>query len=799
MLKNYLKIAFRSLFRNRFSSIINIGGLAIGMTVAILIGLWISDELSYDKYHDNYDRIAQVWEQQTVNGTISTFTYMPFAIGKLLRTEYAADFKYVVMASQAGQNILSLGANNFGRNGMFMEADAPKMLTLKMLEGTRDGLDDPHSILLSASTAKAIFGNKPATGSVLRLGSKYDVKVTGVYEDLPLNTTLHDIEFIVPWELYITTAGWIKDSESHWDNNDFNVFVQLAGHADFAAVSKKIVNCKQDRVEPQFKKYQTKVVLNPMQDWHLRSNWDNNGKKAGGPIEYVWLFGIIGIFVLILACINFMNLSTARSERRAREVGIRKTIGSLRRQIIGQFYSESLVIVIAAFAVAILLVQLSLPFFNDVAGKKMTIPYADPVFWILCLGFTFASALIAGSYPALYLSSFSPIKVLKGSFKAGQSASLPRKVLVVIQFTISIVLAIGTVIVYNQVQYARNRPIGYDRQGLMMISMRTSDFYGKFGALSDALKSTGAVKEFAESHSPLNAAWSINDQFAWPGSDPNAPDEFNTIWVTHDFGKAVGWQFTAGRDFSRDYPTDTTAVIANEAAIKFMGLKDPIGKTIKWGISGTAKNYRLIGVIKDMVLESPFEPVRQAFYFLDYNNVNWMILKLNPNKSASSSIANIQAVFKKFIPSAPFEYSFADSEFAAKFATEEKIGKLSSVFATLAIFISCLGLFGLASFVAEQRTKEMGVRKVLGASVLNVWKLLTGDFVMLVGISLLIAIPLAWYCMHQWLQSYSYRTGMPWWIFAAAAAGALGVTILTVSFQAMRAAFANPVKSLRSE
>jgi len=333
----------------------------------------------------------------------------------------------------------------------------------------------------------------------------------------------------------------------------------------------------------------------------------------------------------------------------------------------------------------------------------------------------------------------------------------------------------------------------------MMISMRTSAFYGQFGALSDALKSSGAVKEFAESHSPLNAAWSINDQFAWPGSDPNAPDQFNTVWVTHDFGKAVGWQFIAGRDFSRDYSTDTAAVIANEAAVKAMGLKDPIGTTIKWGLGKDARNYRLIGVIKDMVMESPFEPVRQGFFFLDYNNVNWMILKLNPNRSAKSSIATIQAVFKKFIPSAPFEYTFADSEFAAKFATEEKIGKLSSIFATLAIFISCLGLFGLASFVAEQRTKEMGVRKVLGASVLNVWKLLTGNFLMLVGISLLIAIPLAYYCMHQWLQSYSYRTGMPWWIFAAAAAGALMLTIITVSFQAVRAAFANPVKSLRSE
>jgi ABC-type antimicrobial peptide transport system permease subunit len=778
---------------------INIGGLAVGITVALLIGLWIADELNYDKYHKNYDRIAQLWEQQTVNGNISTFKYMPIPLGKQLKTDYAGDFKQVVLSSTPGIAILTVGAQHFDRNGLYMDVDAPEMFTLEMLAGTRDGLKDPHSILLSASTAKAIFGDKPAIGNRVTIGTNLAVKVTGVYADLPENTTLHDVAFIAPWDLYLANNNWVRNSQNQWDNNSFFIYVQLADNARPETVAKKIVDYKQAHVDPVDKKYQTKLVLNSMSDWHLRSHWDENGVRTGGAIQYLWLFGFIGLFVLILACINFMNLSTARSERRAREVGIRKTVGSLRSQIIAQFYSESLLVVAIAFALSLGLVELSLPFFNDLAGKKMSIPFGNPVFWILCISFTLASGIVAGSYPALYLSSFNPVKVLKGTFKAGRLASLPRKVLVVVQFTISIVLAIGTMVVYLQVRYTRNRPVGYDRTGLMMVSMRTSDFYGKYDLLGNALKSSGAVTDFAESHSPLHALWSNSDGFSWPGSDPEVPNEFGTDWVTHDFGKTVGWQFTAGRDFSRDFKTDSTAVIANETAIRYMGLKNPIGTTITWGIGKDAKRLTIIGVIKDMLMESPFDPVKQTIYFLDYNNVNWMVLKLNPNAGAAASIAKVETIFKKYIPAAPFDYTFADSEFAVKFAAEQRIGKLSTFFASLAIFISCLGLFGLASFVAEQRTKEIGVRKILGASVGSVWKLLTMDFVMLVVISLVLAIPLAWLGMNAWLHTYTYRTGIPWYIFAAAAAGALALTIATVSFQAIKAGLINPVRSLRSE
>ncbi|HSZ84736.1 MAG TPA: FtsX-like permease family protein, partial [Puia sp.] len=420
-------------------------------------------------------------------------------------------------------------------------------------------------------------------------------------------------------------------------------------------------------------------------------------------------------------------------------------------------------------------------------------------FWIAGLSFSFVTGIIAGSYPALYLSSFQPIKVLKGTFKVGRLAAIPRKVLVVMQFSISLVLIIGTIVVYDQIQFSKDRPIGYNRNGLMMIRMKTPDFYGKFDLLENELKNSGAVEQMAESHSPLTGVYLSNNGFSWPQQDPGLDEDFETIWVTHDFGKTVSWQLKEGRDFSKDFKSDSSAIILNESAVKYMGLKNPVGTIVKWGTDATAKNYKVIGVIKDMLMESPYDAIRQTIYFMDYDNVNWIILKLNPNKSATQSIAQVESVFKKYIPSVPFDYKFADKEFASKFAAEERIGKLSTFFAALAIFISCLGLFGLASFVAEQRTKEIGVRKVLGASLFNLWRLLSKDFLLLVVISLLIAIPISYYFMSNWLLHYIYRTNISWWVFGISGVGAMLITLLTVSFQAIKAAVANPVKSLRTE
>jgi putative ABC transport system permease protein len=798
MIKNYFTIAWRNLRSNRVSSVINIGGLAVGMAVALLIGLWIYDELSFDKYHKNYDRIGQVIQFQTFNGNISDQDAIPYPLGDELRNHYGSNFKYVVMASWEGDHIISLGDKNLSEHGIFMEPGAPAMLTLNMLKGNYGGLNSMNSILLSSSAARAIFGNEDPVNKLLKIDNKLNVKVTGVYEDLPHNTKFAELAFIAPWDLYVSAEKWIQNSKTQWGNNSFQLFAQITDHTDFNTVNRKIVRAKLDKVPPEDKKYNSIISLHPMRDWHLRSHW-KNGEQQGGLIEYVWMFGLVGVFVLLLACINFMNLSTARSEKRAKEVGIRKAIGSLRGQLVKQFYSESLLVAGFAFVLSILLVVSVLPWFNDVANKKMVMPWTNPLFWIAGLLFSFMTGIVAGSYPALYLSSFNPVKVLKGTFRAGRLASLPRKILVVLQFTISLALIAGTVIVYSQIQYSKNRPIGYSRNGLMMIEMKSPDFYGKFDLLRTALKSNAAIEELAESSSPLTGVWSNNGGFSWEGKDPSLDADFGTIWITHEFGKTVGWQFKEGRDFSRDFGTDSLAVVINESAVKFMGVKNPVGMMIKWGDDAKAKSFKVIGVIKDMLMQSPYTAVKQTMFFLDAENANWIILKMNPNKSARESITKIEAAFKKYIPSAPFDYKFADTVFAEKFAAEERIGKLATFFAALAIFISCLGLFGLASFVAEQRTKEIGVRKVLGATVTNLWGLLSKDFVFLVLISCFIATPLAWYCMSKWLLKYEYHTHISWWVFIASALGAMMITIATVSFQAIKAALANPVRSLRTE
>jgi putative ABC transport system permease protein len=798
MLKNYFKVAWRNLIRNRTSSFINIGGLAIGLSVSMLIGLWIWDELSFNKDFDNFERIAKVFQHETSNGKVNTFSAMPFPIGEELRTHYGNNFKYVVMSSWMEDHIISAGEKNLSRKGMYMQSEAPHMLSLNMTLGSRDALKDPHSVLITESTAKAIFGDADPMNKQMRIDNKLDVKVAGVYKDLPRNSEFADLEFIAPWDLYITSEKWILLDNDRWDNCSFQVFAQIADHTDFKTVNRNIADSKFKRDRPVDKQYKTKIFLHPMSDWHLRSQWDN-GVLSGGAIEYVKLFSIIGAFVLLLACINFMNLSTARSEKRAREVGVRKAVGSLRKNLVTQFYVESLLVVLCSFGLCLLLAELFLPWFNHMAAKNMVIPWKNYIFWIFCLGFCLFTTIIAGSYPALYLSSFQPVKVLKGSFRTGKYSTMPRKMLVILQFTISIALIIGTIIVYNQIRYTRNRPIGYDRDGLMMIRMKSPDFYGKFGVLKTELENSGAVVQFAESSGPVTDITSSGDGYSWDGKDPNLNGELANVWVTHDYGKTVGWQFQAGRDFSREYKTDSTAVVINEAAAKFMGVKDPVGKYIRWAGDNQTFTYTVIGVAKDMIMESPYDPVRPTIYFMDYDNVNWIDLKLNPNKSATASISKIEAVFKKLIPSAPFDYKFADAEFANKFTSETRVGKLSAVFAVLAIFISCLGLFGLASFVAEQRTKEIGVRKVLGASVFSLWKLLSKDFVMLILISIVIVTPVSWYFMHRWLQNYQYRTEISGWVFALAGISAIFITLITVSYQSIKAALLNPTRSLKAE
>lgn len=795
MLKNYFKIAFRNLVKQKGYSFINIAGLSTGMGVAILIGLWIWDELSYDKYHKNYGRIAQVWQNNIYNGNVQSQMANPYQMAEEIRNNFGSDFKYVLQASWNNTHILTVGEKKFNKDGYYFEPQVTEMLSLKMLKGTRDGLKDPYSILLSESTAKAYFGDADPMNQLMRINNKHDVKVTGVYEDLPYNTFFRNMNYLLPWDLYIISNEWIKKMENPWGSNFTQTFAQLADHADMEKVSVKIKNVKFNKLKDEGdRKYKPVVFLHPMSQWHLRSEF-KNGANIGGRIEFVWLFGIIGVFVLLLACINFMNLSTARSEKRAKEVGIRKSIGSVRGQLISQFFSESLVLTFLAFVVALLFVQLMLPAFNQVADKKLILPWLSPMFWVAGISFSLLTGIIAGSYPALYLSSFNPVQVLKGTFRVGRFASIPRKVLVVLQFTVSVTLIIGTIIVFNQIQFAKNRPIGYDRNALINIFMSTSDIHKHFEAVRNELKSTGAVIEMAESGSPVTSVWNSNGGFDWKGKDPALAVDFPNNPITHEYGKTVGWQFKEGRDFSRELATDSSGFVINEAAAKFLGFKNTLDETLMW----EGKPFAIIGIIKDMVIESPYEPARPSLFHISKDEGNVLLLKLNTAMNSRDALGQVETVFKKYNPDAPFEYKFVDEEYARKFGDEERVGKLASFFAALAIFISCLGIFGLASFVAEQKAKEIGVRKVLGASVFTLWKMLSRDFVLLVIISFLIASLLSFYAMNNWLLKYEYRTDISWWVFATAGAGALVITLATVSYQAIKAALANPVNSLRSE
>jgi putative ABC transport system permease protein len=796
MFKNYLIIAWRNLVKNKGYSAINIGGLAVGMAAAMLIGLWIYDEISYNKSFKNYRSLAQVMQHETFNNERGTTQSVPMPLIGELKDKYGSNFKHLAMASWQGDHILSFSDKKVTVEGNFMGAEIPEMLSLRMLKGNYDALKDPHSILLSATTAKAIFGEEDAVNKLIKIDNEHDVKVTGVYEDISNSTDFKKLHFIAPWDLYFNASKWVQDAlnENQWDNNSFQLFAQIADNTSFKSLNKKIEKVKLNKVGPGEKKFNPAIFLHPISDWHLRSNWEG-GVQTGGLIEYVWLFGIVGVFILLLACINFMNLSTARSEKRAREVGIRKAVGSARGQLIKQFFGESLLVVMVSFWGSCVIIALSLPWFNQVTEKQITFPYTQTTFWALSVLFVLITGFLAGSYPAFYLSSFNPVKVLKGTFRAGRFAALPRKVLVVMQFTVSVALIIGTMLVSRQIQYTRDRPLGYDSNGIMMVQMRSPEFYGKLDLLRGELKSNGVITEMASSSSPLNQTWNNTSGFSWAGKDPNLVADFATFRVTHEFGKTVGWEFTKGRDFSREHRTDSAAMILNEAAVKFMNIKTPLGATIEYHGS----NYTIVGVVKDMLTESPYEPIKQAVYLISYNNVRWFHIKLNPAKPVKTSLASIESAFKKYIPSAPFEYQFADEAFDEKFSDEERISKLTTLFAILAIFISCLGLFGLTSFVAEQRRKEIGIRKISGATVFNLWKLLSKDFFVLVLLSCVIASPIAYYYLNGWLQNYQYRTDIGWGVFAIAMGLALMITILTVSYQAIKAALANPVIALRND
>jgi putative ABC transport system permease protein len=794
MIRNYFTIAWRNIFKNKVYSAINIVGLASGMAVAMIIGLWIYDETSANKHFKNYETIYRVMMHQTFDGVRYSQQALPFPIGDELKSEFP-DFKGVAMCDWGQAHSLIYGDKKISKFGHFIGEDAINMFSIKIIDGDKNPLHEPYSIVLTDETAKILFGKENAVGKLLKLDNQTNLKVTAVVAKQPKNSSL-GFDYLLPWQLMEPLYSWIKlYHKTNWGNNSWQAFIQLNDNASFASVNSKLKNIviKHFSDENTLKHIRPEVFIHPMAKWRLYSDFEN-GKNTGGFIKYVRMFGILGLIVLLIACINFMNLSTARSEKRAKEVGVRKAVGSGRGQLISQFLSESMLISLLAFIVALGIVILVLPYFNKLTDKDMSLQMANPLFWVVMFVFTLITGLLAGSYPAFYLSSFSPVRVLKGNLKVGRGSSLPRKILVVLQFASSVVLMIGTIIINQQIQFGKNSPIGFNNKGL--ISVFWSDDIGKnFAVIRQELLNTGAVLSICKSNSPPSEIYSNNNGWEWKGSQPvEKSTVFSTIATAYDYTSTLGIKLIEGRDFSREY-ADSNAVILNQAAVKRMRLKNPVGAPLKWN----DKPMTVIGVIPDIQMESPYRPISPLTIIFSEGWVGYVDIRINPNVSMSRAIALMKPIFDRYNPSFPFEYQFADEEYAKKFNYEELVGNLAAIIAVLAIFISCLGLFGLASFTAEQRVKEIGVRKVLGASVLNLWQLLSKDFVILVLISCAIAIPVAGYFMNEWLKSYVYKTSIGLGVFILVVGVSLIITLITVSFQAVRAAIANPVKSLRTE
>jgi putative ABC transport system permease protein len=789
MIKNYFKIAWRNIINNKVYSAINILGLAAGMAVALLIALWVNNEFSYDRFLPDSDRLYQVRRNFNSNGETLTFSSTSLKLANALRNNYP-EIEYVAPTDGIGSHGLMVGDKKLYLNGPQVGSDFLKMFKYTMLQGNAgSALKDPYSIVLTQATAIALFGKVDVINKVVKVDNAYNLKVTGVVQDIPSNSSLQ-FKYLIPFSLLEQTQAWMKNWYNSFGDNGFSIYVKLKPGITYAQIAPKIKNMEKGEDNTNAKN--SDVIMQPMSDWHLYSDY-KNGIASGGFIDYVRIFSIIGILVLLIACVNFINLTTARSEKRAREVGIRKAIGSQRKHLIFQFLTESLLITFISFLCSVLFVQLALEPFNALTGTMIRIPFGSITFWLAMIGCVLLTALIAGSRPAFYLSSFNPVKVLKGTIQVGRSASLSRKVLVVLQFSCSIALIISTVVIYKQIQYAKNRPAGFSFDQLLTSNMN-NDLGKNYPALKNDLLGSGVVQSMTNASSSATDINMHNDIEQWPGKLAGETVEMGVITVADSYFETLGMRMQAGRDFINS-PSDTLNVIFNEAATKRLRLKDPIGQVI----THDSKRMKIIGVIKNALMASPFAKADPTmFLYSTYPHDN-IIYRLAPNVNPHSAVEKISQIFSKYNPAYPFTYRFVDDDYNSKFSQEVLVGKLSGIFAGLAIFISCLGLFGLAAYIAEQRTKEIGVRKVLGATVSQLWFLLSKDFVLLVIISCVIASPVALYFLQSWLQKYDYRVNIGPGVFIISAVAAIVITLITISFQAIKAAIANPVKSLRSE
>jgi putative ABC transport system permease protein len=786
MIRNYLKIAWRSLLRNKSFSIINIAGLAIGMASAILILLWMQNEIGYDRFHEKKDRIYEAWNRVKRNDGIKSWNTSPKILAKTLQRDFP-EIEQVARVNWENNPLLTVGEKSLNAPEVAVDSGFLKIFSFPMLKGDPNtALNDMHSIVLTEKLAKKIFGNEEALGKVIKLDNKDNFTVTGILKDLPLNTRFN-FECLVSWAYLRHTGG----DDENWGNNSTRTYVLLKPNTAVASINAKMENLrkKYDKQDPV-----GGFFLYNVSRWHLYSNFEN-GKESGGLIELVRLFGIIASFILLIACINFMNLSTARSEKRAKEVGIRKVVGAQKSSIVAQFLGESVLLTFFAGILSLVIVILVLPAFNDLTKRHLTINYTNIWFWLVGIGFILFTGFIAGSYPAFFLSSFRPVKVLKGTISSAQALITPRKVLVIFQFTAAIILIIGTMVIRQQIKYAQNRQSGYNKANLVYHFL-TGDLEKNYILVKNELIESGIAESVTKTSAPLTQGWSNSWGYEWPGKDPNDKTIVDRYIADDHIVKTAGLQLIKGRDFDlKTYSTDSTAAIINESAAKLMHLNEPLGRVIKDG----DRELHIVGLIKDFILQSPYYPTVPMVIQGAKGWFSIIHVKLNNNRAMAENLKAMGVIFKKYNSQYPFDPRFIDQEYAQKFADTERIGILATLFASLAIFISCLGLFGLAAYMAENRIKEIGVRKVLGASIINITTLLSKDFLILVAISILLAVPVSWYLMYKWLQDFPYHLTISWITFLFAGVLAIVIALLTVSGQAIRAGLSNPIKSLRTE
>ena len=788
MLTNFFKVAWRNLLRNKGFSFINIAGLAIGMAAAILITLWIQHEMSYDQFHVKKDRIYEAWNKAHFSGKLQCWNTTPKILARTLEKD-VPEVERAVRVYWPRNILFSLGEKRLTAAGNQVDTGFLQMFSFPMLKGNpQTALNDGYSIVLTEKLAKNLFGDEDPMGKILKLDNKDNFTVTGILKDLP-NNSRFGFEFLTNWEL-VKRQG---EDDSSWGNNSTRTYVLLKENASMASANDKIKGIKVRYSKDEDPNWE--MFIYPSSRWRLYSSF-TNGKEDGGLIDFVKLFGVIALFILLIACINFMNLSTARSEKRAKEVGIRKVVGAQKGSLIGQFIGESIMIACIAGILALGLVQLSLPAFGKLTDKELHLDFTNIYFWLSAIGFVVFTGIVAGSYPAFFLSSFKPVKVLKGTFKAAHALVTPRKMLVVLQFTFAIILIICTSIVKQQIDHAQNRETGYDRNNLVYHFL-TDELRKSYPLVKNELLSSGVATSVSRTSSPLTQGWSDTWGFEWVGKDPADKTDFDRYVADEELVKTAGFRITRGRDFNlKEFPTDSSGMILNESAVKAMNFKDPIGQIVK----DDGREYHVVGVINDFILQSPYYPTKPMV--IEGCSNDWMNVihfKLNAANSTADNLKKAEAIFKKYNPEYPFEYKFIDEEYSQKFKAEERTGTLAALFAGLTIFISCLGLFGLATYMAENRIKEIGIRKVLGASIPGITALLSKDFLKLVMISFVIASPVAWWMMDKWLQDYPYHVNIHWYVFAIAGLLSFLISVLTVSYQAIKAAVANPVKSLRTE